>query len=69
MMNTFWKQRKVILALEFDRQQEEWPPRAKKQKIEQLSADLPKISGADFTFMAHICSILQIFDDETKKVK
>lgn len=69
MLKVFWEQRKPLLALQLERQQQEagiLPKPAKRPRL--ANSALPSINADDFRLIRNICLILEIFDIETKKV-
>jgi hypothetical protein len=68
----FLKERKSILAIEQERGSNVGQfnfNSSKRARRETISDNVPNISTEDFIFLAHLCAILKIFDEETKKVE
>ena len=61
MLNVFRKQKKVLLAIQYEDQVA--TNRPKRARIE-----IPNLNASDFEFLNNVCAILEIFDKETHKV-
>jgi hypothetical protein len=67
------EQKKVLLSMEFERQQKEArlftaQKRPRLLGTDAVPATLPRLTNNDFDLLKKICPIMKIFDTVTKKV-
>uniref|UniRef100_A0A914HH31 HAT C-terminal dimerisation domain-containing protein n=1 Tax=Globodera rostochiensis TaxID=31243 RepID=A0A914HH31_GLORO len=72
MLSAFLEQKKVLLSMQFERDQAEagiltMPKRPRLVGMETIPTNLPRIDAMDFDCLRHVCPILRVFDVETQK--